>query len=262
MPTRRFGTYAAWAALCGLLAGGCASVPSPPGASSGASPAGRGSPTLAEGRARLLARLDTLRVAGVVKTRDGLVLPETIRIEIRTEVCTESRPPGSRFWSLDYDTCFVFVSFDTVDAAGGYEVALPCLDADRDYQDSFPFGDLRLVPKGPVSFLAESDGGWRHQETFSSSRSQQRDLLLSFEPNPLYVVTPKALLRARPDSAASEMGSIAFGEEMQVIRFHLGWAECLFPTSIGWMEMRCLGTKDEVTEREPHYRKAGLLTEN
>lgn len=216
-------------------------------------------PTLASARAGLLGKLDTLRVSGAVKTADGILLPETIRVEIRTEVCTEFRAPGSRFWSLDYDTCFVYVSADTVDSSGAYDVALPCLDADREYQGSFPFGELRLVPKGPVSFLAESDGGWKHQETFTSARSQQRDLLLSFEPHVFYVVTPKASFRARSDSASVETRSFPFGQEMQVIRFHLGWAECLTADGIGWMEMRCLGTKEDVAEREPHYRKAGLV---
>jgi hypothetical protein len=198
-------------------------------------------------------------VAGNVKTSDGILLPETIRIEVRTEVCVESRAPGARFWSLDYDTCFVFASDDTVDSTGAYSVALPCLDADRDYQDSFPFGDLRLVPKGPVSFLAESDGGWRHQETFTSARSQQRDLLLTFEPHSFFVIHPKGVVRARPDSTAREILSCTFGQEVDVIRFHLGWAECLFPSLMGWMEMRCLGTPEEVKEREPHYKKMGLV---
>jgi hypothetical protein len=185
-----------------------------------------------------------------VKTSEGILLPETIRIEVHTEVCAESRPPGSRFWSLDYDTCFTFVSVDTVDEKGQYSVAVPCLDADRDYQESFSFGDLRLVPKGPVSFLADSDGGWRHQETFTSSRSQQRDLILTFEPLVFYVILPTADALARPESKAARLKSCTFGEEVRVIRFHRGWAECLFVDSIGWMEMTGLGTEEDVKAKK------------
>jgi hypothetical protein len=255
---RRFTALASAFALAWPLSLGCGSAGAPSGPGSG-DPAAPGASTLALARAQLLSRLDTLRVAGAVKTSDGILLPETIRIEVRTEVCTETRAPGSRFWSLDYDTCFTFTSVDTVGPTGDYSVALPCIDADRDYQGSFAFGELRLVPKGPVSFLAESDGGWTHQETFSSARSQQRDLLLTFEPHLFYVVSPKASVRERPDSTTAELRGCPFGQEVNVIRFHLGWAECLFPGSIGWMEMKCLGTAEDVKEREAEYKKAGLI---
>jgi hypothetical protein len=220
-----------------------------------------GTASLAEAYARLISKLDTLTVSGAVKTSDGILLPETIRIEVHTEVCAESRPPGSRFWSLDYDTCFTFVSVDTVDEKGNYTVAVPCLDADRDYQGSFPFGDLRLVPKGPVSFLADSDGGWRHQETFTSSRSQQRDLILSFEPHSFFVIAPKAEAYSRPKTVGDVLRSVAFGEEVKVIRFHAGWAECLFKDSIGWIEMKGLGTEEDVKEKQAQAKDVSTTPE-
>ncbi len=257
MTRRRCAAFAGVSALAMLLAVGCGGTG---GATTGTEGArATGGSALAGARAQLLAQLDTLRVAGVVKTADGILLPEIIRIELRTEMCTETRPPGTRFWSLDYDTCFTFTSADTVSATGEYSVALPCLDADRDYEGKFEFGELRLVPKGPVSFLAESDGGWTHQETFSSARSQERDLLLTFDPQPFFVVTPKASVRARPDSTAAEIRGCSFGHPVSVIRYHKGWAECLFPGLIGWMEMKFLGTEQDVKEKEPELKKAGLL---
>jgi hypothetical protein len=245
MLSRRFTQVAAFALLGLFLAAGCQSAGTRSAAPS-ADPL-RPAHTLGDAYPKLLAKLDTLQVSGAVKTANGILLPETIRIEVHTEVCVESREHGSRFWSLDYDTCFTFVSVDTVDEKGEYSVAVPCLDADRDYQQSFPFGDLRLVPKGPVSFLADSDGGWKHQETFTSSRSQQRDLILSFEdPHIFYVILPKAEVMTRPLAEGAPLRSCAFGEEIKVIRFHRGWAECLFADCIGWVDMKCLGTSDDV----------------
>jgi hypothetical protein len=249
MKGRRFASSAAYGALSILLIAGCQGGASTVRTQAAVDPSA-GANSLAQAYARLISKLDTLTVSGAVKTSDGILLPETIRIEVHTEVCTESRPPGSRFWSLDYDTCFTFVSVDTVDANGNYTVAVPCLDADRDYQESFPFGDLRLVPKGPVAFVADSDGGWRHQETFTSSRSQQRDLILSFEPHSFFVITPKADAYPRPQTVGEVIRSVAFGEEVKVIRFHAGWAEVLFNNTIGWVEMKGLGTEEDVKEKQ------------
>lgn len=255
MKGRRFASSAGCSALSFLLIAGCqgaGTVGTQAAIDPSAPPA-----SLTQAYDRLISKLDTLTVSGAVKTSDGILLPETIRIEVHTEVCIESRPPGSRFWSLDYDTCFTFVSVDTVDTSGNYSVAVPCLDADRDYQESFPFGDLRLVPKGPVSFLADSDGGWRHQETFTSSRSQQRDLILSFEPHSFFVILPKVDALARPEPQATQLKSCAFGEEVKVIRFHAGWAECLFPNMIAWMEMKGLGTEEDVKDKKGDVKEAG-----
>jgi|GEM_PF-3249511 hypothetical protein len=250
MKGRRFASSAGCGALSFLLIAGCQGGASTVATQAVADPSTPPAGSLAQAYARLISKLDTLTVSGAVKTSDGILLPETIRIEVHTEVCAESRPPGSRFWSLDYDTCFTFVSVDTVDANGTYTVAVPCLDADRDYQESFSFGDLRLVPKGPVAFLADSDGGWRHQETFTSSRSQQRDLILSFEPHSFFVIAPKAEAYSRPQTVGDILRSCAFGEEVKVIRFHAGWAECLFNNMIGWVEMKGLGTEEDVKEKQ------------
>jgi hypothetical protein len=208
--------------------------------------------------ASLRDRLDTFHVAGGVKTSDGLLLPETIRIEIRSEVCVESREPGARFWSLDYDTCFVFAAVDTVDDDGEYSVSVPCLDADRDYQSRFAFGDLRLVQKGPVSFLAESDAGWRHQETFTSSRTQRRDLVLTLEPETFWVIRDGAECRDRPRSDANRLSGHDFGTSVEVVRFHGGWAQILIGGRLGWMEMRFLGTQQEMEDARPFRGKADV----
>ena len=255
MKGRRFASSAGCSALSFLLIAGCQSAATV-GTQAVADPSAPPG-SLAQAYDRLVSKLDTLTVSGAVKTSDGILLPETIRIEVHTDVCIESRQPGSRFWSLDYDTCFTFVSVDTVDASGNYSVAVPCLDADRDYQQSFPFGDLRLVPKGPVSFLADSDGGWRHQETFTSSRSQQRDLILSFEPHSFFVIAPKAEAYSRPQTVGDVLRSCAFGEEVKVIRFHAGWAECLFANMIAWIEMKGLGTEDDVKDKKGDLKEAG-----
>ena len=258
MKGRRFASGVGGCALGLLLIAGCQGTGTV-GTSAAVDPSAPPG-SLAEAYTRLISKLDTLTVSGAVKTSDGILLPETIRIEVHTEVCTESRPPGSRFWSLDYDTCFTFVSVDTVDEQGNYSVAVPCLDADRDYQESFSFGDLRLVPKGPVSFLADSDGGWRHQETFTSSRSQQRDLILSFEPHSFFVILPKADAFARPQPQSAHLRSCTFGEEVKVIRFHAGWAECLFPDQIAWIEMKSLGTAEDVKAKQPAEEAQGVGT--
>ena len=207
--------------------------------------------TLAEAYHELQTTLDTLRVWGAVRTSDGLLLPETITVGIRSEICVESRRPGQRFWSLDFDTCFVFVSTDTVDEYGEYAVDVPCIDADGDYEASYPFGDLRLVPKGPVSFLADSDAGWRHQETFTTSRNQQRDLILDLDTEIFFVINDPALLRTQPDRNAREIARYEFGQGIAVVRFHQGWAQCLMAGKMGWMEMRCLGTEKEMRELAP-----------
>lgn len=200
---------------------------------------------------QLLRQLETFHVAGGVRTEEGLILPETVTIEIRSEVCVESREPGTRFWSLDYDTCFTYVSLDSLDAQGEYEVSVPCLDADRGYESRHAFGDLRLVQRGPVSFLASSDAGWRHQETFTSSRSQRRDLLLNLEPDTFWIVTADAVFHSRPRAGADVLGECAFGTALGVVRFHQGWAECVRDRTIGWVEMRHLGTEEEMRLREP-----------
>jgi hypothetical protein len=198
-----------------------------------------------EAYARLATELDSLYVSGAVKTSEGLLLPENIAIEIKSEICVESRAPGSRFWSLDYDTCFTFASADTVDEQGNYNVAVPCLDAAQTYESKHSFGELRLVQRGPVSFLADSDAGWRHQETFSSSRSQRRDLILTLEPEVFYVVRSEAVLRERPMAESPVIRQYDLGAGVNVIRFHNGWAQCQAERRIGWMEMRFLGSGEE-----------------
>lgn len=204
---------------------------------------------------RLQTRLDTFHVAGAVKTSEGILLPETVVIEIRSEVCVESREPGARFWSLDYDTCFAFQARDTVDERGEYEVSVPCLDADATYESSFSFGDLRLVQKGPVSFVAESDAGWKHQETFRSSRTQRRDLVLTLEPEMFWVVREGAELRERPWPEAARIRGADFGTGIDVVRFHNGWAQILLGDRMGWMEMRFLGTREEMEAARPFQGK-------
>ncbi len=199
----------------------------------------------------LLGSLETFRVTGQVSTDQGLLLPEIITIEIRSEVCVESRAPGSRFWSLDYDTCLVYVAVDSLDAEGRYEAEVPCLDADRTYESRHGFGDLRLVQRGPVSFVADSDAGWRHQETFASSRSQRRDLILTLGTDTFWIVDEEAPLRTRPREDADVLRSYAFGTGVEVVRFHLGWAECLLDETLGWMEMRHLGTEEEKRLKAP-----------
>jgi hypothetical protein len=200
---------------------------------------------------RLLTKVDPFRVEGGVRTEEGWLLPESIRIEVRSEICVESREPGSRFWSLDWDTCFVYVSVDTLDARGEYDVAVPSLDADRSYEASHSFGDIRLVQRGPVTFLAESSAGWRHQETFTSSRNQRRDLVLSLDTDTFWVVEDAADFRSRPHAAATLLGRFRFGDGIEVVRFHQGWAECVMEEKIGWMEMRCLGTEEEMKVKAP-----------
>jgi hypothetical protein len=204
---------------------------------------------------RLLSNLDTFHVAGAVKTSDDVLLPETIVIEIRSEICVESREPGARFWSLDYDTCFVYQARDTVDERGEYEVSVPCLDADAAYESRFAFGDLRLVQKGPVSFLAESDAGWKHQETFRSSRTQRRDLVLTLEPETFWVVREGAELRERARPESPVVQAAEFGIGLDVVRFHNGWAQVVLGRRMAWMEMRFLGTREEMEAARPFKGK-------
>jgi hypothetical protein len=204
---------------------------------------------------RLQNRLETFRVSGGVRTSGGLLLPERIAIEIRSEVCVESRQPGTRFWSLDYDTCFSYVDIDTVDEKGEYSVSVPCLDADQSYESRHHFGDLRLVQNGPVSFLAESDAGWRHQETFASSRFERRDIELTLDTDTFYVVRPDAPFVERPEPDATVIRQYGFGTPVEVIRFHRGWAQLLMGDRIGWMEIQYLGTEAEKKEREPFHGK-------
>jgi hypothetical protein len=200
---------------------------------------------------QLEAQLETFRVAGAVKTSEGLLLPETIVIEIKSEICVESREPGARFWSLDYDTCFAYTAVDSVDATGEYSVEVPCLDPDRTYESTHPFGDFRMVQRGPVSFVASSDAGWRHQETFTSSRTQRRDLILTLDTDTFYVVVDAAVFRDRPQPSAAAIHEVQFGTGVEVVRFHQGWAQCLMGQSLGWMEMRFLGTEREMRELAP-----------
>lgn len=209
----------------------------------------------ADAHRRLLTNLDTFHVAGAVKTSDDVLLPETIVIEIRSEICVESREPGARFWSLDYDTCFAYQARDTVDERGEYEVSVPCLDADAAYESRFAFGDLRLVQKGPVSFLAESDAGWKHQETFRSSRTQRRDLVLTLEPETFWVVREGAELRERPRPDSPIVRGAEFGTGLDVVRFHNGWAQILLGPRMTWMEMRFLGTREEMEAARPFKGK-------
>lgn len=244
---------AAWLlASCATTAGTGSVAPSSRGAdasAAAAAPAGGDVRSLAY--RRLLGRVATFQVAGAVKTDEGLLLPESIHITIRSEVCVESRAPGSRFWSLDYDTCFVYVSVDSLDDRGEYHVSVPCLDADRSYESRHSFGDLRLVQRGPVSFVAESDAGWRHQETFTSSRTQRRDLILTLETDTFWVITADANLHRRPDGAAELVKTYPFGTGLEVMRFHAGWAECRMGSYLGWVEMKHLGTEEEMRRKQP-----------
>jgi len=200
---------------------------------------------------KLIDRLEEFKVSGEVRTSDGLLLPETITIEIRSEICVEHREPGARFWSLAYDTCFAYSEIDTVDEHGKYEIAVPCTDADKTYESKDSLGELRLVQRGPVSFLAISDAGWRHQETFSSSRAQRRDLVLTLEPETFYVVRDDAVFQERPQLDSPEIRRYEFGTSIPVIRFLGGWAQCLMGDRIGWMEMRFLGTEAQMKEKAP-----------
>jgi hypothetical protein len=208
----------------------------------------------------LQGELETFRVAGAVKTSDGLLLPETIVIEIKSEVCVESREPGARFWSLDYDTCFSYTAVDSVDETGEYSVAVPCLDPDRTYESTHPFGDFRMVQRGPVSFAASSDAGWKHQETFTSSRTQRRDLILTLDTDTFYVVGDTAIFRDRPWAEATAIREYGFGTGVEVVRFHQGWAQCLMDRSLGWIEMRFLGTEREMNDLAPLKAKQRVDT--
>jgi len=251
MESTRFVGGAAVAVLVGLSLAACNATGGAGAARPDAAPEG---PPRSEREAayeQLLGEVELFRVDGGVRTEEGLRLPETIRIEVRSEICVESREPGSRFWSLDYDTCFVYLSADTLDPRGEYEVAVPSLDADRTYESSHSFGDLRLVQRGPVAFLAESSAGWRHQETFTSSRNQRRDLVLSLDTDTFWVVSETAEFRSRPNEASSLLGRFRFGEGIEVIRFQHGWAECLTDGKIGWTEMRFLGTEEEMKVKAP-----------
>jgi hypothetical protein len=233
--------------LAGCLLAGCGRTAGPaarPGA-----PAGVDERSAAY--ARLIGRLERFDVSGGVHTDRGDLLPETISIEIRSEVCVESRAPGARFWSLDYDTCFVWVSRDSVGPDGEYSVGVPCLDADATYESHEKFGELRLVQRGPVTFLAESDAGWQLQDTFASSRTQRRDLVLDLRTDRFWVVVDDAALRRRPLATAPRIGGFSFGDGVDVVRFHQGWAEVVTRGKIGWIEMRCLGTQDEMKRTAP-----------
>lgn len=206
---------------------------------------------------RLVSELKPFRVAGEVRTDHGLLLPEQIRIEVRSEICVESREPGSRFWSLEYDTCFVYTAVDTVDEKGRYEVAVPSLEPDHSYESRHGFGELRLVQRGPVQFLAESDAGWKHQETFRTARTQTRDLILSLDTDTFWVVAERGALRRRPAERAALLESWSFGTDVEVIRFHNGWAQCLRGNQIGWIPMSALGTEEDV-KRQRTLRKQGI----
>ncbi|MCA9753868.1 MAG: hypothetical protein KC591_16845 [Gemmatimonadetes bacterium] len=248
----------AFLGLLSLVAVSCAGT----GPGPGAQPATPGEARRAA-RERLLAGLDTFQIAGSVRTEEGILLPETIRVEIRHEVCVETRAPGSRFWSLEYDTCYVFVAADTLDPRGEYEISVPLLRPEKNYETSTAAGDVRLVPRGPVSFLAESDAGWQHQETFTTTRTQRRDLVMTLERQPWWVVSDRAEIRGRPDPASELLSTCPFGTPVAVFRFHGGWAECIRDNRIvGWVEVQHLGTEAEYrSAREsrtgPEIRRLG-----
>jgi len=246
------GIVAGWTLLAACAGSGAGAPP----ATGPVATSGRGDRT--EAYAKLVSKLERFEVAGGVRTEQGHVLPETILIEIRSEVCVESRRPGARFWSLDYDTCFVWVARDSVDARGEYSVAVPCLDADRTYESRDEYGELRLVQRGPVTYLAESDAGWRMQDTFASSRSQRRDLVLEVRTERFFVVEEEATLRERPHEEADPLELHRFGTAVDVLRFHQGWAECVMSGRIGWMEMRFLGTEQEMKDRAPFRERPPL----
>lgn len=240
-------TTAAWAPVLGLfIAGGALGAPEAAAESATTPDAAH-----QEAYRKLIDRLDEFKVSGEVRTSEGLLLPELITIEIKSEICVESREPGARFWSLAYDTCFTYSAIDTVDAKGEYQVAVPCTDADETYESKHDFGELRLVQRGPVSFSAISDAGWRHQETFASSRAQKRDLILTLEPETFYVVRSGAIFQERPIAESPEIRRYDYGTSIPVIRFQGGWAQCLMGNRIGWMEMRFLGTEAQMKEQAP-----------
>jgi hypothetical protein len=236
------GRALAGAALGGLLLAGCAGSAAPgvqPTQATGADPR-------PQAYARLISRLRPFEVSGAVHSDRGDLLPESISIEVRSEICVESRPPGARFWSLDYDTCFAWVARDSVKSDGSYRVSVPSLEADEACESREGFGELRLVQKGPVTFLAESDAGWKLQNTFASSHSQRRDLVLDMKTDRFWVVSDQAQLRIRPAGTAEVCGRFRFGDPVEVVRFHEGWAECLTAERIGWMEMGAIGTEEEM----------------
>jgi hypothetical protein len=244
----------AWARALGLFIAGGALVAPDAAADSASAP----DDARQEAYRKLIDRLDEFKVAGEVRTSEGLLLPELITIEIRSEVCVEHREPGARFWSLAYDTCFTYTAIDTVDEKGEYQVSVPCTDADATYESKNSFGELRLVQRGPVSFSAVSDAGWRHQETFASSRAQKRDLILTLEPETFYVVRAGAVFQERPRAESPEIRRYEFGATIPVIRFQGGWAQCLMGNRIGWMEMRFLGTEAQMKEKAPLQLKPAV----
>ncbi len=253
----RIGTTAARAAAA--LRAGFFLAASAGFCAAGAAPArAEDDPKAPDRHEKLLKRLEDFEVSGGVRTEQGHILPELITVEIRSEICVESRRPGARFWSLDYDTCYVWVSRDTVDARGEYQVSVPCLDADKTYELKDRAGELRLVPRGPVTYLAESDAGWRIQDTFTSARSQRRDLILELTTDRFFVILDEAPFRERPREDAALLAGYAFGEGVDVLRFHQGWAECVMGGRIGWMEMRFLGTEEEMKEQAPFREKPPL----
>ena len=260
-------SLAGFASLVGVVGGlltfvSCSAPGVPgPGASPGRGSSAIGSPAVPLGEKdeayrRLVDRLDEFKVAGVVRTVDGLLLPEHIEISIQSQVCVESRRPGTRFWSLEYDTCFVYADLDTVDASGNYSLRVPCTDADRTYESHHDFGDLRLVQRGPVSFVAVSDAGWKHQETFSTSRLQRRDLELTLDPETFFVIETEVPMRGRADPGADVIRNLEFGTSVDVIRFLRGWAEVRCARRIGWVKMHYLGSRAEMERAAPLKRKS------
>ena len=64
------------------------------------------------------------------------------------------------------------------------------------------------MQRGPVAFVADSDAGWRHQETFASSRVEGRNLELTLDTETFWVVEDGAPFRARRAETAPETDRI------------------------------------------------------
>ena len=54
------------------------------------------------------------------------------------------------------------------------------------------------------------------------------------------------------------MSDHPFGTSVEVVRFHGGWAQILMGGRLGWMEMRFLGTQQEMEDARPFKGKAAV----
>ena len=85
-----------------------------------------------------------------------------------------------------------------------------------------------------------------------------RDLVLELRPDRFFLLDDDVPLRLRPQPDAETISRHAYGNGVDVLRFHQGWAECLMSGRIGWMEMRFLGTEEEMEEQAPYRAKPPL----